>query len=118
MLLCMCCCFFCSSRRRHTRCALVTGVQTCALPICQRAEQRGKRSPETIGEARGSEQEIVRTRRDRHHQREDQQRNVDRKVHHGSPPPCCSAAERLPAVSAVTRISVCCPAAHRRGSPA
>src|SRR3546814_15025078 len=27
-------CFF-SSRRRHTRCALVTGVQTCALPISQ-----------------------------------------------------------------------------------
>src|SRR3546814_10772733 len=27
-------CFFVfSSRRRHTRCALVTGVQTCALPI-------------------------------------------------------------------------------------
>src|SRR3546814_4227552 len=26
------CCFF-SSRRRHTSCALVTGVQTCALPI-------------------------------------------------------------------------------------
>src|SRR3546814_19982080 len=26
--------YFCfSSRRRHTRCALVTGVQTCALPI-------------------------------------------------------------------------------------
>src|SRR3546814_9860302 len=37
-ILCWCCivnvvvCFF-SSRRRHTRCALVTGVQTCALPI-------------------------------------------------------------------------------------
>src|SRR3546814_11241639 len=31
----MFCCFvfFFSSRRRHTRCALVTGVQTCALPI-------------------------------------------------------------------------------------
>src|SRR3546814_6280502 len=29
-------CFF-SSRRRHTRCALVTGVQTCALPICRGA---------------------------------------------------------------------------------
>src|SRR3546814_11001190 len=31
------CCgmFFFSSRRRHTRCALVTGVQTCALPIHQ-----------------------------------------------------------------------------------
>src|SRR3546814_10986593 len=27
------CTFFFSSRRRHTRCALVTGVQTCALPI-------------------------------------------------------------------------------------
>src|SRR3546814_1847148 len=26
--------FFFSSRRRHTICALVTGVQTCALPIC------------------------------------------------------------------------------------
>src|SRR3546814_3871955 len=25
--------FFFSSRRRHTRCALVNGVQTCALPI-------------------------------------------------------------------------------------
>src|SRR3546814_12495895 len=29
----MCVLFFFSSRRRHTRCALVTGVQTCALPI-------------------------------------------------------------------------------------
>src|SRR3546814_6727729 len=27
------CVFFFSCRRRHTRCALVTGVQTCALPI-------------------------------------------------------------------------------------
>src|SRR3546814_1724542 len=25
--------FFLSTRRRHTRCSLVTGVQTCALPI-------------------------------------------------------------------------------------
>src|SRR3546814_1617551 len=35
----MCCCFWCvffSSRRRHTRCALGTGVQTCALPISER----------------------------------------------------------------------------------
>src|SRR3546814_20814798 len=31
-------CFFFSSRRRHTRCALVTGVQTCALPIYLRRE--------------------------------------------------------------------------------
>src|SRR3546814_3104039 len=32
-LRCLECIFFFSSRRRHTRCALVTGVQTCALPI-------------------------------------------------------------------------------------
>src|SRR3546814_2397752 len=31
------CFFFFSSRRRHTRCALVTGVQTCALPIAARS---------------------------------------------------------------------------------
>src|SRR3546814_4985928 len=30
---------FCSSRRRHTRCALVTGVQTCAIPIYQAGEK-------------------------------------------------------------------------------
>src|SRR3546814_8517882 len=30
---------FFSSRRRHTRCALVTGVQTCALPICPHVQQ-------------------------------------------------------------------------------
>src|SRR3546814_2595630 len=29
----MLCFFFFASRRRQTRCALVTGVQTCALPI-------------------------------------------------------------------------------------
>src|SRR3546814_12476117 len=34
-------CFFFSSRRRHTRCALVTGVQTCALPIL-RASAAGR----------------------------------------------------------------------------
>src|SRR3546814_6597261 len=32
----VCILFFFSSRRRHTRCALVTGVQTCALPIFAR----------------------------------------------------------------------------------
>src|SRR3546814_633047 len=34
LFVCVIVCFFFSSRRRHTRCALVTGVQTCALPIC------------------------------------------------------------------------------------
>src|SRR3546814_6676401 len=38
--------FFLSSRRRHTRCALVTGVQTCALPISKQGFQTcGQRCP-------------------------------------------------------------------------
>src|SRR3546814_9975395 len=36
------CIFFFSSIRRHTRCALVTGVQTCALPICPLAAEGAK----------------------------------------------------------------------------
>src|SRR3546814_13363100 len=36
---CNICFFFFSSRRRHTRCALVTGVQTCALPICETSSE-------------------------------------------------------------------------------
>src|SRR3546814_21182701 len=50
--------FFFSSRRRHTRCALVTGVQTCALPIlkdsfCKKTacDQSGNRSLETFHQA-------------------------------------------------------------------
>ena len=35
--------FFFSSRRRHTRCADVTGVQTCALPISLCAFQTNTR---------------------------------------------------------------------------
>src|SRR3546814_9339806 len=31
--------FFFSRRRRHTRCALVTGVQTCALPILSHSDR-------------------------------------------------------------------------------
>src|SRR3546814_2562417 len=37
-------CFFFSSRRRHTRCALVTGVQTCALPIYFMHREGARRS--------------------------------------------------------------------------
>src|SRR3546814_12048117 len=36
--------FFFSSRRRHTRCALVTGVQTCALPISESSSESCSRS--------------------------------------------------------------------------
>src|SRR3546814_4246986 len=34
--------FFFSSRRRHTRCALVTGVQTCALPIVRESRDASR----------------------------------------------------------------------------
>src|SRR3546814_2084046 len=34
--------FFFSSRRRHTICALVTGVQTCALPILEQRRQAAR----------------------------------------------------------------------------
>src|SRR3546814_6895437 len=37
--------FLFSSRRRHTRCALVTGVQTCALPISLYRTCAGNRPP-------------------------------------------------------------------------
>src|SRR3546814_2786448 len=40
--------FFFSSRRRHTICALVTGVQTCALPICLLRKVRGALAPEQV----------------------------------------------------------------------
>src|SRR3546814_11798526 len=40
------CLFFFSSRRRHTRCALVTGVQTCALPISEAYKERDDGSVE------------------------------------------------------------------------
>src|SRR3546814_3852639 len=47
----MCFMFFFSSRRRHTRCALVTGVQTCALPISALLDLAASTS--AIAEVRG-----------------------------------------------------------------
>src|SRR3546814_12473707 len=49
----MYCCFFFSSRRRHTRCALVTGVQTCALPICVEMPFSRARSEDIQFDAQG-----------------------------------------------------------------
>src|SRR3546814_3006517 len=46
---CLCIIFFFSSRRRHTSCALVTGVQTCALPIGRR-RRRSSRLTEVVGD--------------------------------------------------------------------
>src|SRR3546814_4801134 len=43
--------FFFSSRRRHTRCALVTGVQTCALPICRNRDTLPALCRYYVGEA-------------------------------------------------------------------
>src|SRR3546814_18981945 len=55
--------FLCfSSRRRHTRCALVTGVQTCALPISPGALQLppGKRKhDEFFGDVETYRHELV-----------------------------------------------------------
>src|SRR3546814_8143092 len=53
-------CFFFSSRRRHTSCALVTGVQTCALPISCHAvgeDAKNKVGPQlngVVGRAAGT----------------------------------------------------------------
>src|SRR3546814_21163518 len=44
--------FFFSSRRRHTRCALVTGVQTCALPILMQSMKKRPDKKSTTEEAR------------------------------------------------------------------
>src|SRR3546814_9878437 len=50
------CVFFFSSRRRHTRCALVTGVQTCALPIYQHSIYLGMHAviPSMLKAGKGS----------------------------------------------------------------
>src|SRR3546814_5581776 len=56
--------FFFSSRRRHTRCALVTGVQTCALPIFLRTLNREPEAlaayAEEIALARGGDARLDR----------------------------------------------------------
>src|SRR3546814_14716708 len=46
-------CFFFSSRRRHTRCALVTGVQTCALPIYDTVEEMVRQRLERMANPAG-----------------------------------------------------------------
>src|SRR3546814_1408356 len=62
----MMCSFFFASRRRHKRCALVTGVQTCALPIlCQldtahrRAVHTDKTDQKTISVAHRDTSRLV-----------------------------------------------------------
>src|SRR3546814_10551343 len=43
---------FCIRRRRHTRCSLLTGVQTCALPICLTSGDPKSDLPAALQEAR------------------------------------------------------------------
>src|SRR3546814_7819411 len=65
------CLFFFSSRRRHTRGALVTGVQTCALPIslgrvCSAAftmRKRNKTNSYSSGRADVAVEVVVNARR-------------------------------------------------------
>src|SRR3546814_1819924 len=58
----ICAFFFFSSRRRHTRCALVTGVQTCALPIWSALAIAGDRGIDDPGIA-GRDRFIVEAER-------------------------------------------------------
>src|SRR3546814_7265172 len=57
--------FFFSSRRRHTRCALVTGVQTCALPIytgqrpLKAPQSRPDRRPHSITSSNGQKPSCI-----------------------------------------------------------
>src|SRR3546814_4423518 len=54
-------CFFLSGRRRHTSCALVTGVQTCALPILRAVRTMLTRTRVTCGAlpARGARRRVA-----------------------------------------------------------
>src|SRR3546814_3360054 len=83
--------FFFQSRRRHTSCALVTGVQTCALPIYH---LRGIRRRECPAPARPHRHRLATEARrrsgDRQHRRADP-RSHPRPEKHRAGPPCRSA---------------------------
>src|SRR3546814_1550000 len=78
--------FFFSSRRRHTRCALVTGVQTCALPIYPEATvgmlqqepplSEGKTVLENVEEAVGD----IKAKLDRFNAISEEMRSEERRV--------------------------------------
>src|SRR3546814_8390596 len=75
-------CFFFSSRRRHTRCALVTGVQTCALPIYPRRPPARRRCP-PICRARTSARSGCRASSSAHRCRADSRPSDPRTSAHG-----------------------------------
>src|SRR3546814_3734417 len=51
--------FLFSSRRRHTRCALVTGVQTCALPISGLYRRDDRRPVVAAEQGHGVQQRLI-----------------------------------------------------------
>src|SRR3546814_3612442 len=73
-----------SSVTRHTSCALVTGVQTCALPICQRRRDGGDdcRPIHKIKSCRSAteDQQIDCGNRQRQPQKAQQTRSEERRV--------------------------------------
>src|SRR3546814_9476137 len=65
MLMCDLMSFFFSSRRRHTRCALVTGVQTCALPISTITAPDSRSALNRVMDVLGPDAVIIQTRKTR-----------------------------------------------------
>src|SRR3546814_2774502 len=72
--------FFFSSRRRHTRCALVTGVQTCALPISSLsgAVERDRREAAEVQLAREAQERLAADRARQEAQERQQVRERER----------------------------------------
>src|SRR3546814_5340576 len=71
---CLTSCFFLSSRRRHTICALVTGVQTCALPIYRKEYRRDDRRDDRSEDSRKEDRRIERRDDDRRDDRRENQK--------------------------------------------
>src|SRR3546814_8741459 len=81
--------FFFASRRRHTRCALVTGVQTCALPICraQELDELGDRlqaQQAQLEQLREEQEQALSDLKDQHAQRGDVLVKLKRSEEHTS----------------------------------
>src|SRR3546814_6773184 len=114
-------CFFFSSRRRHTRCALVTGVQTCALPIwaawtvAAHVATRGSRPAPRPASG------LPPRPRSRCCRRRSPPPRAARRCRRGNPAPCGSAAALHPSEgTARWRRDPVCPAPggrQNRGSP-
>src|SRR3546814_10196365 len=98
----LCFCFF-SSRRRHTRCALVTGVQTCALPILVAGIGTGCEDATVFADDDRSDLVQLAGRVDDAGIGEN-----DRPVHARSPWFCERSSVSITAMRTATPISTCC----------